>query len=121
MRIRLTRNTFVEGQSLSCGDEVEVKDVVGRQLLAIHKAVEIEDPHADPHPGLHPAASRPAVQERTREGEGNKIVVDASDGVSDEELSEAARVLREARETTLAATRETGLPKKTSTKPKRKG
>jgi hypothetical protein len=43
MKIRLTRNTFAGGQSHSSGDELEVKDAVGKQLLLLGKAIEIKD------------------------------------------------------------------------------
>jgi hypothetical protein len=78
MKIKLTRNTFVEGQSLSVGDEIEVKDTVGRSLILMGKALEV-------------MTAAPVKEKR--------IIVDANDGVTDEEVSEAARVLREAEHT----------------------
>ncbi len=42
MKIKLTRNTFVAGRSLSVGDEVDIPEAVGRRLLLMRKAVEVE-------------------------------------------------------------------------------
>lgn len=42
MKIKLTRNTFVIGQSRSVGDVVEVPRAIGQRLLLMQKAVEIE-------------------------------------------------------------------------------
>jgi hypothetical protein len=41
MKIKLTRNTFVSGQSCSRGDVLEVSDAIGKQLLQIGKAVKV--------------------------------------------------------------------------------
>jgi hypothetical protein len=100
MRIKLVRNTFVEGNSLSSGDEIDVKEAVGKSLVMMHKAIEIP-----------PTQPPPATQ-----GEVQRIVVDANDGVTQAELSEAARVLREANR---AALTETAAPKKASAKHKK--
>jgi len=99
MKIRLTRNTFVEGKSQSVGDELDVKDPIGRSLLSMGKAIEIKD-------------GPPIVPDR--------VIIDASDGLTEAEISEAARILQEARQATLEATRATGVPKKVS-KPRKKG
>lgn len=54
MKIRLTRNTRLPDRSGSVGDEVEVSDKVGRQLILMGKAIEIKLPTTDPHPAPLP-------------------------------------------------------------------
>lgn len=77
MRIRLTRNTFVEGVSHSIGDELEVREAVGKSLVLMHKAILLPVP--DPHPNLLQAEKE------------DKPIDEAKDGASEEDVSDAAR------------------------------
>jgi len=58
MKIRLTRNTVVNGTQRSVGEEVPVEIKIGQSLIAMGKAVEVKaEPAAESEPpieaGLH--------------------------------------------------------------------
>lgn len=62
MIIRLTRNTIVEGRACSVGEEATVKDKVGRSLVLMGKAVEIQPAVEIQHPDPLPEGEGTAVQ-----------------------------------------------------------
>lgn len=75
MKILLLRNTIADGRPVSAGQAIEVSESVGQALIVIGKA-RLDAPQSI-LPEKYP-------------------VVDANDGVTPQEISEAGRVLREA-------------------------
>ncbi len=66
MRIQLARNVFVSGEPRSTGDVIDVDDVVGRELLLLHRgslvvdapAAEVATIEAPEHADVRPQAAR---------------------------------------------------------------
>lgn len=61
--IRITRETFIEGERFAYGTIVEVKADIARQLIAMHKAERITEEEAAAAEAESQAAPAPAPAE----------------------------------------------------------